>query len=364
MEKSDHNKKVLVAMSGGVDSAVAALLLKEQGYDVIGANMRFWEYDASCDTGEKKRHTSCCSPEDLKDAERVARSIGIPFYAIKMEQDFKKKVIQPFIQAYTMAQTPNPCVLCNTEIKFGIFYEKAKSLGFDYVATGHYARRVKVHNRYAIAPAKDKAKDQSYYLYGLNQEALSQTLFPLADITKEDVRKIANKNQLPVAKKPESQEICFIPENNYRVFLQKQGVKFQPGFIRDIEGRILAKHDGKENFTIGQRRGLKIALGKKLYVIDILQNGDVIVGEKKDLDVRRFILKEPVFQALPPSKCKGEAFIQIRYNSPAVRCVYQYNGSEFHVKLLEFAGAVTSGQAGVIYNENGILLAGGTIQRI
>lgn len=355
-------------MSGGVDSSVAAYLLKQQGHDLTGANMRFWEYKSECSTEEssKKRITSCCSPEDMADAEKSARGVGIPFYALKMEGDFREKVIDPFINDYASGRTPNPCVHCNTFIKFGEFFKKADVLGFDAVATGHYASVKKLPNgRYAIAPAADARKDQSYYLYGMTQSALSKTVFPLGGLKKDAVRKIAEENHLPVAQKPESQEICFIPENNYREFLRKEGLEFQKGFIRNSAGRIIAEHDGKENFTIGQRKGLGIALGEPAYVIDILDNGDVIVGSKAELRRKTFFIRDVIYQGYSEDDFSEpvRVLVQIRYNSrPLEAEVIQRNGY-LEVRVEQTAEAVTRGQAGVIYHPGErYILAGGKIE--
>ncbi len=358
---------MLAAMSGGVDSAVAAWLLREQGYDVVGANMRFWAYDAACETSGKKRITSCCSPEDLSDAENCARAMGIPFYALKMESDFRAKVIEPFIMDYTNGRTPNPCVHCNTFIKFGEFYTRAEQLGFDLIATGHYARVVKLANgRYAIAPCADTHKDQAYYLYGLSQRALARTVFPLADLVKEQVRQLAEQQQLPVARKPESQEICFIPENNYRLFLKKQGVDFRAGYFRDTSGKILGRHEGAENFTVGQRRGLGLSAAEPLYVLEILSNGDVVVGFRHEMDRRVFYILDAVFQGVPEEELPPEGLltrVQIRYNStPAPAKVYREEG-RLRVELDEPQWAITPGQAAVCYSPlDGTIQLGGKIR--
>ena len=357
--------RCLVAMSGGVDSAVAAHLLREQGYDLVGANMRFWEYSSACDTLNK--NSSCCSPEDLADAERSAASIGIPFYAIKMEKDFRGAVIEPFIRDYQNGRTPNPCVHCNTFIKFGEFYDKAKALGYEKIATGHYANIIRLESgRYAISPAADKHKDQSYYLYGLSQGALAQTLFPLSGLTKKDVRAIAEEKELVVAKKPESQEICFIPDNDYRKFLAREGVSFTSGFFRNTAGHIIGKHDGKEKFTIGQRKGLGVALGEPAYVIEIMYSGDVILGNKAELERTRFRLNDVVYQGLELRNLLELKVIdvQIRYNSdPVPGQVFEGNEGELLVELSNPASAITDGQSAVIYEPNeGYILCGGKIK--
>jgi tRNA-specific 2-thiouridylase len=331
--------RVLCAMSGGVDSAVSAFLLKQQGHEVIGANMRFWEYKEpeACETPAITKHkiTSCCSPEDMADAERSARGMGIPFYALKMEADFRENVIDPFIADYQNGLTPNPCVHCNTYIKFGEFYEKATALGFDQIATGHYADIVHLPNgRWAVAPAADKKKDQSYYLYGMSQESLARTIFPLALIEKDDARRIAEANRIPVARKPDSQEICFIPDNDHKAFLKREGASMRPGYFRDRLGAILGKHEGSVGLTIGQRKGLGVAgFAEAQFVLEILANGDVILGPREELERRTFYIRDTIFQGVAeddPAWSEGvPCNVQIRYNgAPLAAVAYREVGAQ------------------------------------
>ncbi len=369
--------RILCAMSGGVDSAVSAFLLKQAGHEVTGANMRFWEYPSECETpaegtAKKKKITSCCSPEDMADAERSARNMGILFYALKMEADFKESVIDPFITDYQNGLTPNPCVHCNTYIKFGEFYEKATALGFDKIATGHYADIVRLENgRWAVAPAIDTKKDQSYYLYGMSQESLARTIFPLAKMIKEDARRIAEENHIPVARKPDSQEICFIPDDDHRAFLKRQGASMRPGYFRDSLGTILGKHEGSVGLTIGQRKGLGVATGAPMFVLEILPTGDVILGSRAQLERKTFYLRDAVFQGLAAEdalwKNGARCNVQIRYNGkPLAATAYAMESAESPLLRVELdlpAWAVTPGQAGVLYDtERGYILAGGKIQ--
>jgi len=377
--------RVLCAMSGGVDSAVSAFLLKQQGHEVIGANMRFWEYKEpeACETPVVTKHkiTSCCSPEDMADAERSARGMGIPFYALKMEADFRENVIDPFIADYQNGLTPNPCVHCNTYIKFGEFYEKATALGFDQIATGHYADIVHLPNgRWAVAPAADKKKDQSYYLYGMSQESLARTLFPLALIEKDDARRIAEANRIPVARKPDSQEICFIPDNDHKAFLKREGASMRPGYFRDRLGAILGKHEGSVGLTIGQRKGLGVAgFAEAQFVLEILANGDVILGPREELERRTFYIRDTIFQGVAeddPAWSEGvPCNVQIRYNgAPLAAVAYREVGAQrevaaqnlvplLRVELDSPAWAVTPGQAGVLYDrDGGFIIAGGKIR--
>jgi tRNA-specific 2-thiouridylase len=350
--------RVIVAMSGGVDSAVVALMLRERGYDVIGVNLRVWEYEASsCDPKKK----SCCSPEDIQDARAVGMQIDIPFYVLRMEKVFEEKVMDRFVRDYASARTPNPCVECNTFVKFGALFAKARDLNIETIATGHYAGIRRLSNgRYAIRAGKDGRKNQAYYLYGLSQEVLKASYFPLADMTKEEVRDIARQHGLVVAEKEESQEICFIPDNDYRKFLEKRGVTFTPGYFRDEEGRILGKHSGREKFTVGQRKGLGISWKEPLYVIRIEENGDVILGPVERTQCSEFFVEQVQCMGLSEEELRSatsgiEARVQIRYRSTPVRCRVSYSdespaaGLRLHVELLEPASSVTPGQSAVFF---------------
>ncbi|WP_411822220.1 tRNA 2-thiouridine(34) synthase MnmA [Leptospira sp. 'Mane'] len=356
-------EKIIVAMSGGVDSAVAAGLLIEQGYDVIGVNLRTWEYEApACDVTKK----SCCSPEDIRDARDVGLSLNIPFYVIKMEKVFGERVIQRFIDDYKDGRTPNPCVECNTFVKFGALFEKAKALGISKIATGHYARTVEVNGRYAIRNAVDMKKNQAYYLYGLSQENISSTIFPLGEMDKSEVREIAKRMGLPVAEKPESQEICFIPENDYRSFLKKKGVEFTPGFFRLVSGQIIGKHSGKENFTIGQRKGLGVSWKNPLYVISIEDDGTVVVGEDEETFCESFVLEDITYQGLSPMEPgqSSEMRVQIRYRHTPVHCRVTNLGDSWKVEFIEKVKSVTPGQSATFYPlDDNYLLGGGIIRK-
>ncbi|EHQ06658.1 tRNA (5-methylaminomethyl-2-thiouridylate)-methyltransferase [Leptonema illini DSM 21528] len=361
--------RVVVAMSGGVDSAVVALMLRERGYDVVGVNLRVWEYEASCDPRKK----SCCSPEDIQDARAVGMQIDIPFYVLRMEKVFEEKVMDRFVRDYSHARTPNPCVECNTFVKFGALFSKARDLNIETIATGHYAGIRRLPNgRYAIRTGRDERKNQAYYLYGLSQEVLKATYFPLADMTKAEVRDIARRHGLVVADKEESQEICFIPDNDYREFLEKKGVAFTPGYFRDEEGRILGKHSGREKFTVGQRKGLGIAWKEPLYVLRIEESGDVILGPVDRTLCTDFVVEQVHCMGLSEEELKNltpgssassiEGRVQVRYRSTPVRCRVSFLeesseisfnglpvGMRLHVELLEPVSSVTPGQSAVFF---------------
>jgi len=355
-------EKIIVAMSGGVDSAVTAGILLEKGYDVIGVNLRTWEYEApSCDTTKK----SCCSPEDIRDARDVGLSFNIPFYVIRMDKVFGEKVIQRFIDDYKTGRTPNPCVECNTFVKFGALFEKAKALGIEKIATGHYARVEQIGDRYAIANGKDSKKNQAYYLYGLSQENIKNTVFPLGEMEKPQVRELARKFGLVVADKPESQEICFIPENDYRLFLEKKNIQFTPGFFKMKDGSIVGKHSGKEKFTIGQRKGLGISWKSPLYVVGIEDDGTVRLGEEEETYCSGFVVEELTFQGLILKEeetidCK----VQIRYRHSPILCRVTHKDKKLHVTPLEDVQSITPGQSAVFYPLSGeYLLMGGIIEK-
>lgn len=354
-------EKIIVAMSGGVDSAVTAGLLLEEGYDVIGVNLRTWEYEApACDTTKK----SCCSPEDIKDARDTGLSFNIPFYVVKMEKIFGEKVIDRFIHDYQNGLTPNPCVECNTFVKFGALFDKAKALGIEKIATGHYAKIYNNNGRFAVANGKDAKKNQAYYLYGLSQENLKNTLFPLGEMEKPAVREHARRFGLSVAEKAESQEICFIPENDYRTFLKKKNIEFTPGFFKLSSGVIVGKHSGKENFTIGQRKGLGISWKSPLYVLAIHDDGTVILGQEEETVCHEFSVTDLNYQGLAPLQ-EGDSLecrVQVRYRHKPILCEVTLKSGSFHVRPKEPVQSVAPGQSAVFYPVEGdYLLAGGII---
>jgi tRNA-specific 2-thiouridylase len=372
------NEKVLAALSGGVDSAVSALLLKREGYDVTGINLRLYALPELCDGRAK----SCCSPEDARDARMVAMKLSLPFFTIRMEREFEERVIRTFIDEYRSGRTPNPCVECNTFIKFGTLFEKGAALGFRKIATGHYARLVHLENgRYSVREGRDAGKNQAYYLYGLSQRALESVLFPLGDLTKVEVRRIAASEALPVAKKAESQEICFVPDNDYRSFLEASGVQFTPGFFRNTGGEILGRHEGRERYTVGQRKGLGLAHRVPYYVLRVESDGDVIVGEADETLRRTFTVSSLHFQGLDPETFferygdqSFECRVQIRYRSvpvPArIRSTGKSSPSSVLVELAEGVSSIAPGQSAVFYPDkpfygyDDIVLAGGVIESI
>src|SRR5580765_318937 len=274
--------RVAVAMSGGVDSSVAALLLKKAGYDVVGISMRLYSYERDATHG-------CCTPEDLYDAKRVADHLNIPHYIADFEPVFEKKVIQNFVDSYKIGETPNPCVRCNMDVKFEALLKRAEELGAKYLATGHYARKEIRNDKPVLLRAKDSSRDQSYFLFGLSDSELERLTFPLGDLTKSEVRKLAKEAGLKVAEKPDSQEICFVPKD-YATFVEK---KLRPdeivkGNLLSEDGAVLGQHTGIHQFTIGQRRGVGLSNLLPSYVVSSGQNGDVVIGSNESLFKKDF----------------------------------------------------------------------------
>jgi len=360
-------ERIVVAMSGGVDSAVAAALLRNQGYDVVGITMRVWR---PSETAATPPHRTCCSPHDLADARAVADRLEIPFYALDLEAEFEQAVVEPFVAEYLQGRTPNPCVRCNQALKLGILLDKARTYGCSAIATGHYVRIERVGERWNIRRADDRSRDQSYYLFRLSQEQLAHFLAPLAAMTKAEVRHVAERLGLPVATKPGSQEICFVPDRDYRAFVRRhslgQQASIEPGEIVDRWGRVLGRHNGLMDFTVGQRRGLRIAHSAPLYVIALdSASNRVIVGEKSDTFARGLVASEVNWVGIEEPREPLTARVQIRYRHAATPArVEPLDRSRVRVVFEAPQPAVTPGQAAVFYDPtNETILGGGWIEK-
>lgn len=353
-DKDIKNKKtVAVGMSGGVDSSVAAALLLSQGYEVIGATMAIEEG----------------MPKAVDDARAVAQALGIPHYIFNFRNIFKEKVVGYFVAEYLRGKTPNPCVACNRYVKFGVFFDEAKRLGADYIATGHYARTEynEETGKYQLLRAKDLSKDQSYVLYNLKQDQLSRTLFPLGSYTKAMIREKAETLGLAVAQKAESQEICFIPDHDYKGFLEQykgNTEKIKPGHFLNTRGEVIGKHQGLSHYTVGQRKGLGLALGYPAYVVAIdAENNNVIIGREEEIFQKELIAIDNSFITFEQLTQPTEVEAKIRYSAVPAKAVITPEGKNVRVVFSEPQRAVTPGQSVVFYRGDEVI-GGGIIDTV
>lgn len=357
---SSRGPRVVVGMSGGVDSSVAAYLLKAQGYEVVGVTMKVWPQDCISRAEDK-----CCGPQAIADARSVAHALEIPHYVVDEAENFERLVIDYFTAEYRAGRTPNPCVMCNEKVKFGNLWGKARAIGAEFIATGHYATIDRSEGRAVLRKGRDPRKDQSYFLFSLRQAQLQHSLFPLGGMEKREIRAIARELGLKTADKVDSQEICFVPGNDYKAFLREHlGQRdFHPGGIYDKSGRRLGEHQGIELFTIGQRKGLPGGSAQPRYVIDIdPETSRVIVGDAEDLVVEEFQIDQTIWHAPSLAEC-FEATAKIRYAHPGAACtVFPRADGTARVRLQRAQRAVTPGQAAVFYRDDEVL-GGGWICR-
>jgi tRNA-uridine 2-sulfurtransferase len=344
--------RVVVAMSGGVDSSAAAVLMQEAGHEVLGITLRVWSY------GDAARCGSCCSPEDIDDARAVADTLGIPFYVADAEELFRERVVQPFVDGYLQGRTPIPCVACNEDVKFGFLLRRARALGAK-LATGHYARIGNEGGRLSLLRAKDAAKDQSYFLFTLGQEALADVLFPVGGLSKAEVRAVAERRGLPVSHKPESMEICFVPDGDYAGFVEKVAGPQPHGEVVNALGQTLGQHAGIHRFTVGQRKGLGVSASEALYVERIdASSREVVVGPASALCRERFTVLRPAWVDTCPSP-EETVQVRIRHRHPGAPArVSPLDAGRLSVELLEPLRAVTPGQAAVFYRDAQVLGGG------
>jgi len=348
--------RVAVAMSGGVDSSVAAALLKQAGYEVFGVTMQIWPSD-------KQAFGGCCGLEAVEDAKRVAYELSIPHYVMDFRDVFTQKVIADFCQEYSLGRTPNPCIRCNQYIKFDALLEKVIGLGADFLATGHYARIEPSPDGYRLLKAIDQSQDQSYFLYTLGQKELKRLLLPIGNLRKAEVRRLATKLGLPTSGKRASQDICFIPDNDYRSFITER-IPLKGGEIVDITGKILGRHGGLARYTVGQRHGLGLASGKQLYVLRLdAESNRLVVGTRDQLLRSMFVATQLSWVSGEAVKESTAITAKVRYKAPEVAARLHLSDSRAEVRFIKPQSAVAPGQSVVFYHGD-IVLGGGIIDAV
>ncbi|NLK93748.1 MAG: tRNA 2-thiouridine(34) synthase MnmA [Clostridiales bacterium] len=355
-------KKVVVGMSGGVDSSVAAYLLKKQGYEVIGITMRM----APNDPDVIENEGGCCGLSAVEDARRVCDKLEIPFYVLNFKNIFKEKVIDKFINEYMEGRTPNPCIECNKYLKFDALLQKARGIGADFVATGHYARIEKRDGRWVLINSEDNRKDQTYALYNLTQDQLAHTLMPCGAYTKDKIREIAKEIGLAVHNKKDSEEICFVPDNNHGGFIKKQVPgKIKEGNFVNKDGKVLGKHKGIVYYTIGQRKGLGLALGRPVFVTDIIPSkNQVVIGSEEEIFKTDLIAKDVNLISIEKLDSELKVKAKVRYSAkPSNATIYPLENGKIKVSFDEKQRAITLGQSVVFYQDN-LVVGGGVIDKI
>lgn len=349
-----EKKTVVVGMSGGVDSSVAAYLLKEKGYNVIGVTMQIWQEEES----------GCCGLSAIEDARRVAHDLDIPYYVMNFRSEFKEKVVDYFVDEYLNGRTPNPCIACNRYVKWESLLKRSRDIGADYIATGHYARIDKLENgRYSLKRSATFAKDQTYALYNLTQDQLKHTLMPVGEYTKEEIRQIADKIQLRVANKPDSQDICFVPDGDYAGFIEKTlDTELPMGNFVTTDGKVLGPHKGITHYTVGQRKGLGLALGYPAFVVEIRpETNEVVIGTHEDSLSNYVRANRLNFMSIEDLEGELRVWAKIRYNHKGAWCTIKKTGDdEVLCTFEEQQRAITPGQA-VVFYDGDYVLGGGTI---